>query len=114
MRPGRRWKLRASAKVWLPIVFLALGVLGAALVSVTRPEAQLRPAQVSAPLVRTIRVVPEAVQYEVRANGTVMPRTQSDLVPQVSGEVVWVSPSLASGGFFEAGEPLMRIEEKRF
>ena len=30
----------------------------------------------------------EALEYEVRAHGTVAPRTEGDLVPQVSGPVV--------------------------
>jgi RND family efflux transporter MFP subunit len=63
-----------------------------------------------APLVRVIEVQPERVRYAVRAHGTVVPRTESDLVPQVSGEVEWVSPNFVSGGFFEEGEPLVRLE----
>jgi RND family efflux transporter MFP subunit len=43
-----------------------------------------------------------------------MPRTQSDLVPQVSGEVVWVSPSLVSGGFFDAGDALLKIDPRDY
>jgi RND family efflux transporter MFP subunit len=39
-----------------------------------------------------------------------VPRTESDLVPQISGEVIWVSPNLASGGFFNEYEPLVRID----
>ena len=106
--------MTATAKVWLPFALLALGGLGAVLVSVTRPEAKPQPAEVVTPLVRTVRVATETVQYRVSANGTVMPRTQSDLVPQVAGEVVWVSPSLASGGFFDAGEPLVRIDARDY
>ncbi len=106
--------MRATAKVWLPIAFLALGGMGAVLVAVTRPEARPQRAEVVAPLVRTVRVATETVQYRVSANGTVMPRTQSDLVPQVEGEVIWVSPSLASGGFFAAGEPLVRIDARDY
>ena len=41
---------------------------------------------------------------------SVAPRTESDLVSQVSGPVVWVSPALASGGFFEEDEALIRID----
>ncbi|MGI9590926.1 MAG: efflux RND transporter periplasmic adaptor subunit [Myxococcota bacterium] len=106
--------MRATAKVWLPIAFLALGAVGVVLVWATRPEATARPSETVAPLVRVVRVAPEAVQYAVRANGTVMPRTQSDLVPQVSGEVVWVSPSLVSGGFFDEGGPLLRIDARDY
>ncbi len=38
------------------------------------------------------------------------PRTESRVVPEVSGQVVWVSPDFVSGGFFEAGAPLLRID----
>jgi RND family efflux transporter MFP subunit len=63
-----------------------------------------------APLVRVEQVMPQEFQFEVRAHGSVSPRSESDLVPQVSGDVVWVSRSLAAGGFFEKGDPLLRID----
>ncbi len=31
-------------------------------------------------------------------------------MPEVAGRVIWVSPSFASGGFFDDGQPLLRIE----
>jgi RND family efflux transporter MFP subunit len=40
----------------------------------------------------------------------VVPRRESELIPQVAGVVVWVSPELVPGGFFTAGDPLMRID----
>lgn len=102
--------MRASPKVWLPLALLAAGALGVVLLVQTRPRAEPRPPQLTTPLVRAVRVAPQPVRYEVSAQGTVVPRTQSDLVPQVSGEVVWVSPALVSGGFFAAGDPLVRID----
>jgi RND family efflux transporter MFP subunit len=50
----------------------------------------------------------------VRSQGTVAPRTESDLVPEVSGRVTWVSPALVSGGFFSEGEPLLRIDPRDY
>ena len=47
---------------------------------------------------------------QVESQGTVNPRTESQLVPEVSGRVTWVSPSFVSGGFFEAGDVLLRID----
>jgi RND family efflux transporter MFP subunit len=55
-------------------------------------------------------VRPEPVQLTVDAYGTVVPRTESELVVQVAGEVVWVSPSLVAGGFFAEGDELVRID----
>ncbi|MCH2187722.1 efflux RND transporter periplasmic adaptor subunit [Myxococcota bacterium] len=42
------------------------------------------------------------------------PRTESDLIPEVSGRVVWVSPKLVSGGFFDEDEPLLRIDDRDY
>ena len=99
-----------NPKLWIPVLILLAGVAGAALLFATRPRVEAVPPIPTAPVVRVETVVPRAVRLVVHTQGTVVPRTESDLVPQVSGEVVWLSPSLASGGSFEAGDPLLRIE----
>ena len=83
-------------KILFPVGILALGALGVVIMAVLRPVPEARPQEPVAPLVRTIRVTPQAVQFIVAAQGTIMPRRQSDLVPQVSGVIVWVSPDLAA------------------
>jgi RND family efflux transporter MFP subunit len=60
--------------------------------------------------VRTITALKRSEHLMVRSQGTVQPRTESQLVPEVSGRVLWVAPSLISGGAFEAGELLLRID----
>ncbi len=70
------------------------------------------PPPAAAPLVRVVSVAPTSLQLRIATHGTVEPRTESDLVAEVAGPVVWVSPVLASGGFFEAGEPLLRIDPR--
>jgi RND family efflux transporter MFP subunit len=98
----------------LPLAALALGAALATIIFATRPQVEARPTEAAAPLVRVVEARVEPVQLTVRTHGTVAPRTESDLVPEVSGPVIWVSPSLASGGFFEAGEPLLRIDPTDF
>ena len=46
----------------------------------------------------------------VEAHGTVLPKTESNLVAEVSGRVVRVSSALVSGGFFAEGDLLVEIE----
>ncbi len=65
-------------------------------------------------MVRVLVVRAETVELRVRTHGTVMPRTESELIPQVSGPVVWVSPALVSGGFFQQDEPLLRIDARDY
>jgi len=93
-----------------PIAILAAGAALVFVILVTRDEVTPHPPESPRPLVRAVTATPERVQLVVEASGTVTPSTQGDLVPQVSGEVVWVSPAFVPGGFFEKGEPLLRID----
>ena len=101
---------RPSPKLLAPIVILAVGVLLVLAIHASRDPLVPTPPPDVAPLVRVMSVEPRDIQFHVKAHGTVKPRSESDLVPQVSGEVVWVSPDLVAGGFVEAGQPLVRIE----
>ena len=94
----------------LPFVVLGFGALLAVLLVVMRPSVEPRVIVKTAPLVEAMIVRPQALRLSVSAQGTVVPRRESELIPQVSGEVSWVSPQLASGGFFEKGEALLRID----
>ena len=99
-----------SHRALVPLGILALGALLSAVVIATRPRVIAKSIETLAPLVRVAQVVPGELLLKVRGHGTVVPRSESELVPQVSGEVVWVSPALTPGGFFDAGEPLLRID----
>ena len=46
----------------------------------------------------------------VRSQGTVQPRTRSTLLPEVAAKVLEVSPSFRPGGFFKAGEMLLKLD----
>jgi RND family efflux transporter MFP subunit len=75
-----------------------------------KPEAPTRPPEVTVPQVRVVEVELASVEFTVQSQGTVEPRTESQLVPEVSGRIVEVSPSFVAGGFFEAGDVLFRID----
>jgi RND family efflux transporter MFP subunit len=85
----------------------------AALVATREPLQPSQP-QAAPVAVRVIEVHPAPVRLTVHAQGTVAPRTETDLVPEVSGNVVWMSPNLVPGGYFEAGEVLLRIDQRDY
>jgi RND family efflux transporter MFP subunit len=100
-------------RVWKfvgPLVIVIGGFGLAGLLIATGPKVEPRPAQISAPLVRVQKIAPRTVTLRVATYGTVVPRTESELVPEVSGRVLEVSPSLVSGGFFSLGDVLLRID----
>ena len=103
-----------SQKLWVPLLIAVLCVLGAFVIVATAPSVEYKEPARAIPTVRTISAQTETHRHRVRTQGTVAPRSEADLVPEVSGRVVWISPSLAAGGFFEAGEPLIRLERRDF
>ncbi|MBW2290859.1 MAG: efflux RND transporter periplasmic adaptor subunit [Deltaproteobacteria bacterium] len=101
---------RRIAKKILPGFLVLLGIAGAIAAVKFRSKPETDAPVPQPPIVRVQEVRPQSWQFLVRAHGTVAPRSESSVIPQVSGTVVWVSPALVSGGFFELGEPLLRID----
>ncbi|MBR9828300.1 MAG: efflux RND transporter periplasmic adaptor subunit [Oceanospirillales bacterium] len=62
--------------------------------------------------VQVLATAPFKVQ--VKSYGRVQPRTQSTLLPQVSGQIVWLNPDFRAGGFFDAGEELIRLDSRDY
>jgi RND family efflux transporter MFP subunit len=104
----------ADVKRLAPLLILAGAGLVVAILFLSQSPPSVRPPDVSTPVVNALRVEPQPISFVVEAQGTVVPRTESELVPQVSGAVVWMSPDLVVGGFFEAGEVLVRIERSDY
>ena len=94
----------------IPLAILAFAVVAAVAMVMLKPKVPTRLSEVKPPLVRAIKVRTEGRQLTVKSQGTVSPRTESALVPEVSGRVLWVSPNFVSGGFFESGEVLLKID----
>lgn len=90
------------------VVVVSVAVTVAMLANPVKPEPT--PAPESIPLVRVVEVMPTNVQLHVLSQGNVQPRTQITLSPEIAGVVAEVSPALVPGGFFEAGDVLVRIE----
>ena len=106
--------LRRVLMIVLPLALLSAGVFATVAMIAAREEPETKPIEIPPLLVRVIEAQPETVALQVYAEGTVAPRTESQLVPEVSGRVVEISPSLAVGGFFEEGEALIRIEAREY
>ena len=56
----------------------------------------------------------ENVQLKVRTQGEARPQIEIDLVPEVGGKIVYVSPNFIEGGIFRKDEVLLRIEDADF
>jgi RND family efflux transporter MFP subunit len=101
-------------KILLPLLILVAGAGGFALLRSLRepPQRVERPYQ--GPLVEVIAAPAGQVQVVVEGQGTVRPDAQIELVPQVSGVVVWKSPDFEGGGAFAKGELLFQIDPRDY
>ena len=89
---------------------LAVGIVGMILMIALRPEpAKTEPERV-APLVSAEAPVEQSGPLMVRGTGSVQPVREIQLASEVSGKIVAISDNFVSGGTFERGESLLRID----
>ncbi len=97
-----------NKRVLAPILVLLGGFFAAAVLLLTARTIPKQPLAAEPPLVRVLEVAPETLRLRVSTHGSVVPRTESELIPEVAGRVEWVSPALVSGGFFTHVDRLLR------
>ncbi|MEM1415481.1 MAG: efflux RND transporter periplasmic adaptor subunit [Myxococcota bacterium] len=106
--------MSALARALVPLLIVAgalalyLGLVG------TRPAAPRTPPRDDARLVEVITLQAGHQAVTVEARGQVIPAKRVALVPQVTGIVRWVSPRLVPGGHFDAGETLLRLDDREY
>ena len=107
-------RLRLILMITLPLLVVGSGGLATlALINSYEKPTTLQ-VEIKPPLVRVMPVETSSMTLTVRAEGTVTPRTESQLVPEISGRIVEMSPSLVAGGFFEKGDVLIKIETREY
>jgi len=100
-----------NKQVLYPVLVLSLGLGLATLLALNEPKLDPAPHQPMATTVRVTRVQAADEYLGVNSQGTVQPRSQSELIPEVSGRVVWMSASLIGGGAFRKDDVLLHIDD---
>lgn len=102
--------MKLGPKALVPVAVLAGSLAASAALVVARPVPEAQELEERLPVVAVVPASPGAFRMLVRAQGTVEPRTENELVAEVGGRLAWTSPALESGSFFAASEVLARIE----
>ncbi|MDH3280236.1 MAG: efflux RND transporter periplasmic adaptor subunit [Gammaproteobacteria bacterium] len=106
--------MKRFIRIVLPVAVIGLSI-GIALFAVaTKPEIETRVRPPNIPLVDVMQVSPGEYRVRVHTRGTVRPRTESTLIPEVSGRIVDIAANFRQGSFFETGDELLRIDARDY
>ena len=99
-----------TLQIVLPVAVLGVAGLAAFTMIRSRPPVEVQVPVFTPPGVRVEEISVGDVALSVSSQGTVRPRTESQLVSEIAGRVTWVAPTFAGGGFFELGDVLVKID----
>jgi RND family efflux transporter MFP subunit len=92
------------------LIVIGLGVAGFLALTASKPQLKKTKPPVPVPMVRVIKVQTGPKAITIQGEGTVRPLREIELVPQVGGKIVSVSPVMVDGGEFQKGDTLLRID----
>ncbi len=101
---------KAAIQLLIVVVILFFGVWMVKFLTALKKPPQKQKFEAQAPLVNAIKVNSQDINMTVTGYGTVRPKQQVQIVPQVSGRIVQTHSEFYDGGFFKAGETLLQIE----
>lgn len=97
-------------QIILPIVIIIIGGLAMfGFISMKKPPEE-KPEVDNTPIVAVESITVEPMTLKVDSYGIVKPKYETELVAQVSGQVVELSPLFVKGGFIKKGQLLARID----
>ena len=97
-------------QIIVPLAILALGVAGFAGFSAMKKPPQEKEAVDNTPIVAIETVTVEPMRLMVDSYGVVMPKYETQLIAQVTGQIVELSETFVRGGFIKQGQLLARID----
>jgi multidrug efflux pump subunit AcrA (membrane-fusion protein) len=80
----------------------------------SRPEPVRHGQGRNVPQVAVLPVVPQTFAAPIIGHGTVRPKVQVHIVPQLTGRLTYVHPDLAEGQFVKKGELLFEIDPRTY
>lgn len=105
---------RFLTRVLLPGLITAAAVGGAVVMVRSAESAEREPPVTPPPLVEHIEAVAAPARPRLVGNGVVEPAREASLSPELGGRIVYLSPSLVVGGRVQAGETLLRVDERDY
>ncbi len=96
----------------MTVAVLFVAAIAAVGIVATAPQPERVEPEAVATAIRTTLISKADVRLIVRSQGTVTPRVESTVIPEVSGRIRWISPNLVPGGYFNFNDILVKIDDQ--
>ena len=93
-----------------PFFILLLFIVGAGLLMKTKETPEQKPEEMPIPIVDVTRVEQQTVSLNLPSYGVVTPKYKTQLVTEVQGRMLTISPQFVAGGIVKKGDQLAQIE----
>lgn len=113
LRQGQLLFIRHK-KVSIPLSIMAFTVICMTLLSVIRPQSQINPEVNRFPSVRYMNVAFDNAIIPIFSRGIVAAKTQISLNSEVTANVKSVADSFTAGGYFNAGDVLLSMDDEAY
>ncbi|MGB0449041.1 MAG: efflux RND transporter periplasmic adaptor subunit [Porticoccaceae bacterium] len=97
-------------KIVLPLAIIAGAIVLSTIMFMLKPAPEKLESPEPAIAVKTVVLEKTATQLYIQSQGSVLPRTRTALISEVSGAVLEVSPQFVVGGVFRTGDILMQLD----
>ncbi|VAV85017.1 Probable Co/Zn/Cd efflux system membrane fusion protein [hydrothermal vent metagenome] len=101
-------------RVLLPVVVLVVCFFIARQIISGKKKIKLHAAPPVVSVVEAEAAVKTDFRVVIKSHGTVRARTESAVVPEVSGRVVEIYPNFRAGGFLEEGELILSLDPRNY
>lgn len=93
-----------------PFFILLLFIVGAVLLMKTKETPEQKPEEMPIPIVDVTQVEQKTVSLNLPSYGVVTPKYKTQLVTEVQGRMLTISPQFVAGGIVRKGDQLAQIE----
>ena len=106
--------MKKLLKIITPVLVLAVSIGVVQALSAAKPPPEKKEEALRLVSLYVDEVTSDTVTISVQTQGEVRPKTEIDLVPQVSGRIIAISEAFAEGAEFSPGETLIKIDDTNY
>ncbi len=106
--------MRKIYRILAPVAVIAVGTVSIVALNATAPKPDKKEETVRSISMFVEPVISRAVILTVSTQGEVRPKTEIDLISQVSGRIKYVGDNFVDGGSFKSWQSLVKVEDEEY